>query len=64
MKETDYGNDFAKYGCLLDTGNPAFYVKDYSQRGKSLSADYRIEPVETAEEYWQRVRKQIGNKYK
>ena len=59
LKETEYGNDFARYGCLLDPANPAFFVKDYANRGRALAADYSMREGEDAASYWARVKHSI-----
>lgn len=51
--------------CLLDPANPGWYIRDYSQHGKALKADYKMlrdrkgQIIESAETYWNRVRKEI-----
>lgn len=53
--------------CLLDISNPGWYHRDYRAHGLALRADYKMlrdkngAITETAQEYWDRVRKQIMN---
>lgn len=64
FKETDY--PAVRPGdCLLDIGNPGWYIRDYRKRGLALKADRKMlrdkngAITETAQEYWDRVRKEI-----
>lgn len=65
VAEQKYGNQFHRYGCLLDSANPAFFIKGYRDHGRALAADYQIKRgkggriSESAEEYWARVRREI-----
>lgn len=62
MKETDY--PAVRPGdCLFDPANPAFYIRDYRDRGKSLAASYSKLEHEDAHAYWARVLADIENKY-
>lgn len=57
LKEIDYPNK--PYGCELDSANPAFYIKDHTDHGKALKADYTLEKGESTEDYWKRVGREI-----
>jgi hypothetical protein len=52
--ERSYPN--RSYGCELDPANPAFYIKDYRERGMSLRAEWKLAEGESAAEYWRRVK--------
>lgn len=64
FKETDY--PAVRPGdCLLDIGNPGWYIRDYRKHGLAIKADRKMlrdkngAITETAQEYWDRVRKEI-----
>lgn len=50
---------------MLDIANPGWYVRDYKEHGLALRADYKMlrnkdgAVIETAQDYWDRVRKEI-----
>lgn len=50
---------------MLDIANPGWYVRDYKEHGLALRADYKMlrnkdgAVIETAQDYWDRVRKKI-----
>lgn len=60
-KETDYIIKAAEWR-LLDTGNPAFQPVNYEKSGKNMQASYRVQPGESPEEYWARVRADLAAK--
>lgn len=61
QKEADYNIKAAEWR-LLDPANPAFLPVGYEKKGKNLQSDYKINPDETAEDYWDGVRKDLHRK--
>ena len=58
MREADYKIKDAEWK-LFDPSNPHFLPVGYKSHGLALKADYQIQPNESAEQYWDRVRTEI-----
>lgn len=59
--ETDY--DTAPYNNGLSIGNPAFAFKTHSTHGVALKSDYKINANESSFVYWNRVIKEIKERF-